>query len=290
MTMRRALVLTILLLFTAALVPTVASARPLVGIGDQHASVYQDKGMRKLKLRTARYALAWDWYKDPYAIGQLDAWVKAVGAARMRPLIVFNRNWGPNGRRRIPPLREYVTSFKLFRARYPRIHEFSAWNEPNAPEQPFFKKPARAARYYNAMRRACRSCTIVGADINDRRTMLSYLRVYSRHIKGRVKVWGLHNYKDSTRARGTTRLFLNATRGPVWLTETGGLRDRGGLKAQAKSVRRVFAIARAAKRIKRIYFYQWKPNGNHWDSAFLGRNGKRRPAYYALRAGIKAAR
>jgi hypothetical protein len=276
MTMRRALILTILILFTAALVPTAAGARPLVGIGDQHASVYQDKGMRKLKLKAARYALAWDWYKDPYAISQIDAWVKAVGKARMRPLVVFNRNWGPGGRR------------KLFRARYPRVHEFSAWNEPNAPEQPFFKKPGRAARYYNAMRRACRSCTIVAADINDRRTMLSYLRVYARHIKGRVKVWGLHNYKDTTRARGTTRLFLNATRGPVWLTETGGIRSRGGLRAQAKSVRRVFTIARGARRIKRVYFYQWKQVDNHWDSAFVGKNGKRRPAYYALRAGLKA--
>jgi hypothetical protein len=27
--------------------------------------------------------------------------------------------------------------------------------------------------------------------------------------------------------------------------------------------------------------------GSHWDSAFLDARGKRRPAYYALRNGLK---
>ena len=283
--MRLLLVLSLLI---ALAVPAAASARPTVGIGDNHPTVFHDRSMLKLKhLKTARVVLPWDWYKDPYAIGQLDAWVKAVGAARMRPLIVFNRNWGPNGRRRIPPLREYVTSFKLFRARYPRIHEFSAWNEPNAPEQPFYRKPAQAAKFYNAMRAACRKCTVLAGDVNDSKNIVPWVNAYKKRVK-HVKVWALHNYKDSTVKRGTTRVFLRLVRGPVWLTETGGLTNRGGLKGQARAVKRVFALARANKRIKRVYFYQWKRvKGSHWDSAFLDAKGKRRPAYYALRNGLK---
>jgi hypothetical protein len=101
-------------------------------------------------------------------------------------------------------------------------------------------------------------------------------------------VWGLHNYKDATWARGTTRVFLQMVRGPVWLTETGGMRSRGGLKGQARSVRRVFDLARTWGRIKRIYFYQWKDVPRRsWDSAFLSANGKPRPAYYALRKGLR---
>jgi hypothetical protein len=286
MTMRRFLAPTVLLI-CALVVPATAAARPLVGIGDQHAASYQDAGMRKLKLKTARLALAWDWYKNPYTVAQTDAWIASVRAARMRPLITFNRNWRRSGKRQVPTVKRYLHSFKLLRARYPRVRDFSPWNEPNAAEQPFVRKPALAARYFNAMRKACRRCTVLAGDVKDGANMLPWLAKYKRRVR-HVKVWALHNYKDATRRRGGTRDFLRAVRGPVWLTETGGLRNRGGLKGQAKAVRRVFALARASRRIKRIYFYQWRhvPD-SHWDSAFVSANGKRRPAYYALRAGLR---
>ena len=74
----------------------------------------------------------------------------------------------------------------------------------------------------------------------------------------------------------------------MWLTETGGLRNRGGLKGQAKAVSRVFKLAKSSRRIKRIYFYQWLyDRGSHWDSAFIDRRGKRRPAYFALKKGLR---
>src|SRR5919108_4497509 len=152
--MRLARVLACLLL-CALSAPAAAAARPLVGIGDQQATSYQDPAMRKLGLETARLALAWDWHKDPYTVGQTDAWVAAVEAAGMRPLITFNRNWRRSGRRQIPSLKRYLHSFRLLRARYPHVREFSPWNEPNAAEQPFVRRPALAARYFNAMRRAC---------------------------------------------------------------------------------------------------------------------------------------
>jgi hypothetical protein len=284
--MRRTVIPT-LLLICALVAPTTAAARPLVGIGDQHAAVYQDAAMRKLKLKVARLALAWDWYKDAYTVAQTDAWMASVRKAHMRPLITFNRNWRHNGRKQIPSLKSYLKSFRMLRKRYPRVRDFSPWNEPNASEQPFVRKPARAARLFNAMRKACRRCTVVAGDVKDGSNMLPWLAKYKRYVRG-AKVWGLHNYKDATRRRGGTADFLRAVRGQVWLTETGGLRNRGGLKGQAKAVRRVFALARANRRIKRIYFYQWRhvPD-SHWDSAFLSANGKRRPAYFALRSGLR---
>src|SRR5919108_5328586 len=129
--MRRSLAL-IALLLCALAAPAVAEARPLVGIGDQHATSYQDKAMRSLKLKTARLALAWDWHTDPYTVAQTDAWMAAVRAARMRPLVTFNRNWRRGGNRKIPTLKRYLHSFRLVRSRYPFVREFSAWNEPNA--------------------------------------------------------------------------------------------------------------------------------------------------------------
>lgn len=284
--MRLAPLIAVLLCVLAA--PAAATARPVVGIGDQHAASYQDPAMHKLKkLKTARLALAWDWYKDPYATWQADTWMAAVRAAHMRPLITFNRNWHRSGKRKIPTLKAYKLSFRLLRRRFPDVREFSPWNEPNAAEQPFVRKPAAAARFFNAMRSACPRCTVLAGDINDGTNMTGWLKVYKRQVR-RPKVWALHNYKDATRSRGTTRVFLRMVRGPVWLTETGGLRNRGGLKGQAKAVTRVFKLARSSRRIKRIYFYQWKHVAdNHWDSAFVSANGKRRPAYYALRSGLR---
>ena len=151
----RRLVPFVLTLCLVLVIPAAASARVTVGIGDQHASSYQDPGLRNLHLKTARLALAWDWYKDPYLTWQADTWVAAVRSARMRPLISLNRSWRPSGRHEIPAMADYVRSFRLLRARYPHVREFSAWDEPNATEQPFYRKPKLAARYFNAMRRAC---------------------------------------------------------------------------------------------------------------------------------------
>lgn len=274
------------MLLAGLLVPA-AQARPLVGIGDQHASVYEDSAMRKIGLRTARLAVAWDWHTDPYTVQRTDEWIAAVTRARMRPLVTFNRNWRPSGRRQIPSVQRYVRSFKLFRKRYPRVREFSPWNEPNALEQPFYNRPALAARYFNAMRRACPRCTVLAGDVKDGSRMVPWLNTYKRKVRG-ARIWALHNYKDATRRRGGTEDFLRTVRGSVWLTETGGLRNRGGLRGQARAVRRVFSLTREFGRIKRIYFYQWRHDGRRgWDSAFVSRNGTRRPAFYALRAELR---
>jgi hypothetical protein len=280
--------LLVLSVAVSLLIPATASARPVVGIGDNHPTVFHDPSMLKLKkLKTARVVIPWDWYKDETQTALADWWMSEVRAAKLRPLITLNRNWNRAGRRKVPSLKAYKKGFRLLRARYPEVRDFSPWNEPNAPEQPFYRKPAKAAQYYNAMRSACRRCTILAGDVNDSKNIVPWVRAYKKRVR-HVKAWGLHNYKDSTVKRGTTRLFLRLVRGPVWLTETGGLTNRGGLKGQARAVKRVFALARANKRIKRIYFYQWKRvRGSHWDSAFLDGRGKRRPAYYALKKGLR---
>ena len=280
--------LTIALLLCVLAVPATASAKPLVGIGDNHASSYADPTMHKLKkLRLARLVIPWDWYKDPYQVYVTDTWVPAVKRAHMRPMITFTRKWDRAGKHRIPSVKAYKKSFKKLRKRYPKVRDFSPWNEPNAPEQPFTHKPGRAAQLYRAMRSACKRCTVVAGDVYDNKNMVSWTQAYRRKA-GRVKVWAMHNYKDATVKRGTTRLFLRTVRGPVWITETGGIRNRGGLKGQARAVKRVFALARSSRRIQRVYFYQWRHvKDRSWDSAFLSANGKKRPAFYALRRGLK---
>jgi hypothetical protein len=277
--------LTLILILLIA--PSAASAKVLVGVGDQQPKSYEDSKLRALKLDTARYVIAWDWYKEPWMIHEADRWIASVRAAGLRPLLVFNRNWRRSGKWQVPPLKSYVQSFRLLRERYPDVTEFSAWNEPNVPAQPFARKPALAAKYHNALRAACPRCTIVGADINDNPNMASWLSVYKRHVR-KPRVWGLHNYRDAHRSIGSTRLFLRMVRGPLWLTETGGIRLRGGEAAQVRATRNLFAITRQNKRIRRLYFYQWRHHRtNRWDSAFFSASGKPRASYRTLRAELR---
>ena len=288
--MRRALILPFLLA-CVLVAPAAAHARPVYGMGDQNPTSYEDHRLLALhKLKTARYSVSWDWYKDAQSAAILNWWMSRVKAAHLRPLISFNRNWhGSSGRRKIPSLKQYKKGFKLFRQHYPYVRDFTAWNEPNAPEQPFYKKPAKAAKFFNALRSSCKKCTIVAGDINDSKNMVRWLRTYKRHVR-KAKVWGLHNYKDtsSKHTRGTTRVFVRMVRGQVWLTETGGLLNRGGLKGQAKAVKRVFSLTHQFKKIKRVYFYQWRGvRKSHWDSGFLSPSGKKRPAYFTLKRKLR---
>jgi hypothetical protein len=297
--MIRLLPLTVLL--SLAFAAPAGAKPPIVGIGDQSASMFTAPPFKKLGVKHSRLVLPWDWYRDQYTMTLTDQWMAQAKAAGIRPLVAFNRNWRPNGHRLLPPMKLYRKSFRLVRARYPWVTDYSAWNEANHGLQPTAKKPYMAARYYNAMRRDCRTCTIVAADVLDMGTVVGWIKRFKRHAKS-PRIWGLHNYKDANDAAGTTRTFLRAVRGQVWLTETGGilrLKPKKGSRAkgrkhtkaqQARAVARVYKIAKSSRRITRVYFYEWaKKKGNRWDSAFVETNGTLRPAYRALRRGLRAS-
>ena len=289
-----------LLLVLALAAPASAAKNPLIGVGDQDANMFSSPAFQKLGVKHSRLALAWDWYREPWMVAQTDAWMAAAQANGVRPLVAFNRNWRANGHRKLPSLSLYRKSFRLVRERYPWVTDYSAWNEANHTTQPTAKKPAMAARYYNAMRKDCRSCTIVAADILDSSDMVAWIKKFKKHAKS-PRIWGLHNYKDANDATGTTRTLLKAVKGQVWLTETGGILrlkpsdgSRGGRKhtkaQQAKAVKRVYTIAKSSRRITRVYFYEWaRKKGNRWDSAFVESNGALRPSYRALKRGLRVS-
>jgi hypothetical protein len=288
------------LLLSLALAAPASAKAPIVAVGDQSPEMFSSSAFQKLGVKHSRLALAWDWYREAHTIAQTDAWMQAAQQAGVRPLIAWNRNWRSNGHRKLPSLSLYRKSFRLFRERYPWVTDYSAWNEANHTTQPTSKSPRMAARYYNAMRKDCRACTIVAADVLDSRDMLAWVKKFKRYAPS-ARIWGLHNYKDANDATGTTRTLLKAVKGQIWLTETGGILrlkpsdgSRGGRKhtksQQAKAVKRVYRIAKSSRRITRVYFYEWaKKRGNRWDSAFVETNGKLRPSYHALRRGLRVS-
>jgi hypothetical protein len=299
--MRRLLLLLLLALLLPLATVASAQARPLVGIGDQTMHMFDDQRFQKLNLELTRLALPWDWYRlGPSYQTYLDQWVAAAERADVKPLIAFNRNWRKNGDRYRPPRGLLRKSLLKFRARYPHITDFSAWNEANHTSQPTAKSPRLAARYYKTLVAACPKCTIVAADVLDTNDMPKWIKQFKRFAP-KARLWGLHSYKDPNNGTNWhTKELLRTVKGKVWLTETGGIKrlkpapgSRGNgrfntLRGQATAVKRVYALAKMSKRIKRIYFYQWQQDPKaRWDSAFLDRKGKVRPALAALRAGMK---
>jgi hypothetical protein len=278
--------------------PPRSDAAVVVGIGDQLPETFTDPLFQQLGIRYSRNFTAWNVALHKDQANGLDGWIQAARAANVDPLISFSQTFGSNCPARpchLPSVRQYTRAFKAFRRRWPDIRTFNPWNEANHRSQPTFKNPKRAAQYYNVVRRNCRGCTIVAADVIDEKNMVKWLTVFKRYARS-PRIWGLHNYRDTNARRGQrfggTKELLQTVRGKVWLTETGGLvkfvlPDGRTLfprstRRAAKAVRRMFSLAsRYRSRIKRLYIYNWNgsPRRARFDAGLVNPNGTPRPAY-----------
>ena len=185
---------------------------------------------------------------------------------------------------------------RAFHERYPWVTTFATWNEANHCGEPTCKHPEKVAAYWRAIRIECPSCRVLAAELLDSPNMAAWARAFRRASKVEPKLWGLHNYIDANRfTTGYTKSMLAATRGEVWLTETGGIVARNNnsrvrLPAStahaAKATRYVFEkLVRVDSRIKRVYLYHWndQPGPRTWDLRARrlqrsGAAGLRRPA------------
>jgi hypothetical protein len=288
--------------------PERSAAAVRVGIADQNAAIFGDPLFTQLNIKRSRYFPSWNVALKPEQAGWLDTWLGAARAAGVEPLISFSQSLGSACPRRpckLPSVREYTRAFRAFRRRWPFVRVISPWNEANHRSQPTFKNPKRAAQYYNVVRKYCRGCKVVAADVIDETNMERWLRVFKRHAK-RPRLWGLHNYRDTNprkgqRYGGTARL-LRAVRGEVWLTETGGLvrfvLPNGGtlfpysLGRANRAVKRMFSLARRYRgRIKRLYIYNWfgQPRSQRFDAGLVNANRTPRPAYKTVRRTLRSS-
>jgi hypothetical protein len=278
--------------------PPRSDAAVVVGIGDQLPTTFTDPLFQDLGIRYTRNFTAWNTALKDRQADDLNGWIQAALAANVDPLISFSQAVGSNCPKRpcvLPTVRQYTRAFRAFRKRWPQIRTFSPWNEANHRSQPTFKNPKRAAQYYNVVRKYCRGCTIVAADVIDEVNMVKWLTVFKRFAR-KPRIWGLHNYRDTNRRLGQrlggTELLLRTVRGKVWITETGGivkfvlpdgrtLFKRSPSRA-AKALRRTFSLARQYRfRIKRLYIYNWNgaPRSARFDAGLVNPDGSPRPAY-----------
>src|SRR5215216_758100 len=102
--------LSLSLLLSQALAAPASAQAPIIGIGDQSASMFSASAFQKLGVKHSRLALEWDWYRNPHTVYQTDLWMQSAQAAGVRPLVAFNRNWRSNGHRKLPSMSLYRKS------------------------------------------------------------------------------------------------------------------------------------------------------------------------------------
>lgn len=298
--MRKRLLHTLVLSVAALaglLVPAGASAGPLVGIADQKAAMFDDPRFAALGLRTARVYVPYDVTTNRHQLELLDRWMAGAERKGIAPLVTLERSSDPRKRGRAPSVALYRRQVRKLRRRYPFVKAYSVWNEANHGGQPLSKRPALAARFYRVLVQECRGCKVLAADLLDQPNMVPWAKAFVKALGRSPKYWGLHNYLDANRfsTAGTAKL-LKAVRGEVWLTEVGGLvarRNTSTVKfsgtgvAHAKKVTQFIfdTLAKLSPRISRVYLYHWNSStrADSWDSAFIGADGKERPALDVLR-------
>jgi hypothetical protein len=275
---------------------------PAIGIGEQDPRFFFDPRFTALGLRDARLVVSWDAMDIQWEVAQIDAWTSAARRAGVRPLVTFGHSRSER-EALLPSPARFRRAFLAFRARYPQITDYQAFNEANHPSQPTYRRPDRAARYYDAMVRACRGCRVSAPAVLDSGNMASWLRRFEAAARKPVRIWSIHNYGDANYGGSVgTRRLLAVTRGQVWFTETGGIVERwvDGVRrprftpARAvRATRNVFRLGRLSRRIKRIYPYHWSAPAiqrPRWDSALIGRDGRPRGSYAVLEREVSRAR
>jgi hypothetical protein len=221
------------------------------------------------------------------------AGARATGA---RPLVTFDRS--PRRPSYNPTPAQLAATLKALRARHPFVKDFSTWNEANVNKQPRI-----VARWWLALRKACPACDVLATDLLDTRNVIPWARRFVTAAGRTPKVWGLHNYVDAnTLSTRRTQRLLKAVGGRFWFTETGGIVRRAngsrlvfpaGNARAAKVTRFIFQkLARISPRVQRVYLYHWDTGaggGRTWDSAFVGPDGRVRPALQVLQGELARA-
>jgi len=296
-------VLTAALLLAGVAAPG-AVAAPVIGIADQKPDMFLDDRFAALGIRHARIYVPWDVlvYGDQRA--EVDRWMALARARRVRPLVTFGHS--RVHRRLLPSPERFRHETRRFVRRYRFVRDYATWNEANHCGEPTCNRPKLVAAYYRTLRQVCRRCRIAAAEVLDQPNADEWIRAFRRHVRGPApRVWGVHNYVEANRFRTARLRRVLAAAGPrseIWLTEVAGIVKRR--LRRPETVRRIpESPAHAARvlrflldevlpsdrRITRLYVYHWNAatRRDSWDSALVGPDGRRRPAFAVLARGLR---
>jgi hypothetical protein len=293
-----------------------AASSYLTGIGNENPRMFKNALYTQLHTKIVRYVAPYDAVSHSWSLDQAINFIAAAEAAHEQVLVAFyHSEYSPT---RLPSVSVYQRDVQKFVKLFPHVRQYESWDESNRGNVAhLFSSPsgAAAARYYQALLRVCKGCTVIGLDVLDSYVIgptLSYISEFKHEI-GRLetimpKIWGLHNYSDVNRLESwRTRDLVKALGGQVWLTETGGLVQFGnafpnkhgsGLTRAAKVIKYMFAVASAVPQVKRMYIYDWTggTSSTRFDAGLTNAREQPRAGYvvvcrqlHAARCGVKIA-
>jgi len=289
----------------------------LTGIGNESPKMFKNPLYQQLHTRIVRYVAPYDAVAHSYSLDQAITFIDAAQAAHEQILVAFyHSEYSPT---RLPSVASYQRDVQKFVKLFPQVKQYESWDESNRGNVArAFSSPSAvtAAKYYQALLRVCKGCTVIGLDVLDAAVISPTLR-YISEFKQEIsrletvmpKIWGLHNYSDVNRLESwRTRELVRALGGQVWLTETGGLVQfapyfpniRGsGLTRAAKVLKYMFALAGALPQIKRLYVYDWSKGTTSsikFDAGLTNAHEQPRAGYvvvcrqlHAAKCGVKIA-
>jgi hypothetical protein len=287
-----------------------AASSYLTGIGNENPKMFKNPLYTQLHTKIVRYVAPYDAVSHSWSLDQAINFIAAAEAAHEQVLVSFyHSEYSPT---RLPSVSVYQRDVQRFVKLFPHVRQYESWDESNRGNVAhLFSSPsgAAAARYYQALLRVCKGCTVIGLDVLDSYVIgptLSYISEFKHEI-GRLetimpKIWGLHNYSDVNRLESwRTRELVKALGGQVWLTETGGLVQFGnafpnkhgsGLTRAAKVLKYTFAVASAVPQIKRMYIYDWTggTSSTRFDAGITNAREQPRAGYVVVCRQLHAAK
>ena len=294
-----------------------AASSYLTGIGNENAKMFRNPLFQQLHTKIVRYVTPYDTVAHSYSLDQAITFIQAAEAAHEQILVAFyHSEYTPT---KLPSVTSYQRDVQKFVKLFPHVKQYESWDESNRGNvAKQFSSPSASteARYYQALLRVCKGCTVIGLDVLDAAVIsptLQYISEFKREISRldtvMPKIWGLHNYSDVNRLESwRTRDIVKAFGGQVWLTETGGLvqfepsfpnKHGAGLTRAAKVIKYMFALAGALPQIKRLYVYDWTRGTSaytRFDAGLTNAKEQPRAGYvvvcrqlHAAKCGVKIA-
>src|SRR5918997_1548956 len=194
--------LTLLLARSLAALPAGASGAVTVGLGDQNWNTFNQGHFAALGLKRIRVVTPWNVALSRGDRAWLDDYLANVRAAGMDPLVSFGASHPsrcPSRPCKLPTTATFDRAFRAFRARWPWVRTIGVWNEGNHRTQPTFRYPEQAARYFNVVRKRCRGCHIVAADVIDDANMVRWITRFNTVARrGRIARLYVYHWQQDT--------------------------------------------------------------------------------------------
>jgi hypothetical protein len=279
-----------------------ASSSYLTGIGDEQTQMFTSPLWEQLHTKIARYIAPWDAAIRGDELARARAWIGQAEAAHQQILVAFYHS--EHTPTKMPSISAYQKAVGKFHKDFPHVRQYQSWNESNRGNvKGSFSSPSAgaAARYYQALKRSCKGCSVIGLDVLDENSInatLRYISAFKReivHLRTVMpSIWGLHNYSDLNRLQSwRTRQLSRAMGGQVWLTETGGIvqfkpsflnKNGSGLSRASKVLKFMFSVAASNSHIKRLYIYNWigGNSSTRFDAGLMNAHGQPRPGYLVV--------